>query len=302
MTILRCAGWSCGRSISPSRPGWVNPAALRWPETYAIDYGICPECKADFCVGCIATRWRFGSTSHCQSCRGTLVPGAGTDVEEVRRLPWPEAVLRHNEGVGLLRSGQHAAALNAFDRAVALRPEYPSAHLQRAAALGALGRRGAAVDALDTVLRIDPGHAEALLAKAAHLVALDRLAEAVLTYDRCIALAPRHVPAYVDKSIELGNLGLPEDALHAADLAVHIAKAGTTPRHQHAAAHSARAMALVRLSRPGDALEAVDQAIGIGPDIASDHYIRSLALDRLGRTEEARLAYRLYTEKKNATS
>ncbi|MDE0334412.1 MAG: tetratricopeptide repeat protein [Defluviicoccus sp.] len=62
----------------------------------------------------------------------------------------------HNMGVALAETDDPAAALDAFDRALALRPDYLHAHANRGGALQSLGRHADAAAAYGEALKLDP--------------------------------------------------------------------------------------------------------------------------------------------------
>ena len=77
----------------------------------------------------------------------------------------------HNMGVALAETGDPAGAIEAFDRALALRADYLHAHANRGGALQSLGRHADAAAAYGEALKLDPGLYEIRLREGLMLLA-----------------------------------------------------------------------------------------------------------------------------------
>ena len=98
--------------------------------------------------------------------------------------------LPNDERVREAYLGRPEDALESYDRALAHRPKYVDALINRANTLRLLGRHDEALTSFERAVLFKPGHAEGYLGHGNALLALKRLAEAVHSYDRAIALAP----------------------------------------------------------------------------------------------------------------
>ena len=78
----------------------------------------------------------------------------------------------------------------AFDRALALKPEFLDALSSRATALLELNRTAEAAAGFDAALALDPSHAISWNNRGNALAAMKRFDEAILCYERALALAP----------------------------------------------------------------------------------------------------------------
>ncbi len=149
MAVLKCSGWRCQRMISISWiPGW-NPVARGDVEHFATSFVECSDCGRPFCDRCFTPR-RLGRPT-CRGCGGPLRKG---DPGRPRQDRLPDAAfLPFERGVELAGQGQHAAALDAFDGALRVRPGYIDARLRRGESLLALGRLNEAISAFNEVTR-----------------------------------------------------------------------------------------------------------------------------------------------------
>ena len=103
------------------------------------------------------------------------------------------AATLHNLGVGLARIGDPAAAIARFDAAIALRPDYTRAHVNRGGALHGLRRYAEAAEAYRTALALDPGLYDIHLRRGRVLLAIGRREEALVHFHH--TRAPRRDPA-----------------------------------------------------------------------------------------------------------
>ncbi len=101
------------------------------------------------------------------------------------RPDYPEAW--NARGIALAELDEPADALESYDRAVALRQDYAEAHASRSSVLRSLDRPEEAIAAADRALALDPGQASALNKRGNALVSLGRIAEALDCYDRALA-------------------------------------------------------------------------------------------------------------------
>jgi predicted TPR repeat methyltransferase len=108
-------------------------------------------------------------------------------------------------GVTLVRLGRPDDALAAFDRALAVRPDFIEALSNHATTLLELGRYREGLEELDRVLLLDPNHVLSLNNRGNALFALRRYEEAVETYDRALAIYPDFADARQNRLLALGE-------------------------------------------------------------------------------------------------
>ncbi|HRE47161.1 MAG TPA: tetratricopeptide repeat protein [Aggregatilineales bacterium] len=94
--------------------------------------------------------------------------------------------------------------------------EYPEAHRLRARALAALGEHAAALDAADRAIRAMPRASEAWITKGQVLVTMGRHAESVTMFTQAVRLAPRNVRGWAYLSSAYLSLNNPAEALYPA--------------------------------------------------------------------------------------
>ena len=220
-------------------------------------------------------------------------------------------------GAGLHGSGRLAPAVAAYRSAVLLAPGHADALHNLAAALGAMGRHGEAAAAWGRLVRLRPGEGDAVAGLAGALLADGRPDEALVALAACagdpadgrlLRLNARALLAMGLVDPALGALHLavgvqPEDASVHAELAAALLGAG---RDGEALAPALQAFRLapnadnaVRLScvligagHLEAALEVAEAGLQADPGCAEAMVNRSIALESLGRVEEAVAAAR----------
>ncbi len=112
-----------------------------------------------------------------------------------------------------LKQGNHAAALQGFDRLLAQSPDDPMVITGKAMALGGLGQHDDALVLLENVARRDPKDAAALYNLAVAQMRAGERAAAVATWRKVLELQPRHTRARFNLGILLQAMGQTKEAV-----------------------------------------------------------------------------------------
>ena len=181
----------------------------------------------------------------------------------------------------LKRDGE---ALDALDKALALRPGDAETLSKRGDALLALDRPQEALAAFDQALARNPRHHDGLLGRGVARATLDKTCEALEDFDAALAIAPGHPGALYNRGNVLLQLGRYREALAAFDAALAVAP-------DHPASWNNRGRALQALNRHAEAIESFDKAIALRKDDADAHSNRALSLLTLGDLERGFAEY-----------
>lgn len=142
-------------------------------------------------------------------------------------------------GVGLTERGQYAGALQAYDRALCIRPDYVEAWLNKGVTLSAQRHYEKALRAYDEALRLSPGHPQIHHYRGIVLAKQERYREALAALDEALRLDPSLVGAWSDKGFVLIRLGFYSDAIAACNEALRL-----EPGHRGACVNRSRALNL----------------------------------------------------------
>lgn len=157
-----------------------------------------------------------------------------------------------------MQAGRAADAVRAYDRAIALRPDYLDPHFNRGTALLGLQRFQEALASFDQAIALSPRLAVAHYNRGVTLEALQRPRDALGSYRTVLDIEPGHVQA----RFNLGCLYLADKQY---DEALACMDAVIAQAPQVARAHGNRGVALLRTRRPREAVAAFDQALTLEP-------------------------------------
>ena len=195
---------------------------------------------------------------------GTLKLARGEPGEALRligaamasRAPTPRMLF--DLGLAFNALKQYQKALDSFDLAIQLQPEFSEAHGNRGAMLVALGRHDDAIESYRKALAIRPDFADAHCNLGSALTHLQRYDEALVSLDRALALRPDYPDALYNRGNALKQLKRYEEALASYNRAIAL-------QPDHADAHNNRGQALRELERYDEALASYDRALALQP-------------------------------------
>lgn len=198
----------------------------------------------------------------------------------------PVETKEHWMTVGMERyhAGSYDEALNAFEQAIHLDPDYAFAYQMKGGALVELKRYEEALAAYEEVLRFDPANATAFYNKALILYRLQLFEEAIPAFDNSILYNPNYALVYVNKSAALLALRRNDEVLAACDQAIRLDP-------NIAEVYNNKGAALKDLGLYTEAIAAFEQAIRINPNSVIAYYNKGLTLEDLQRYSEAIAAF-----------
>jgi tetratricopeptide (TPR) repeat protein/2-polyprenyl-3-methyl-5-hydroxy-6-metoxy-1,4-benzoquinol methylase len=200
----------------------------------------------------------------------------------------------HNLGLIVLNGGNATAAVDLFERAIAINDRTAEYHYNIALAWRALNRADKVAVHLERAiaLRNDYPLAHLNLGNVRH--EQGRLADAAAAYERALALSPNLVAA----RFNLGNV-LAEQRRWDAAIACYNQVLAAEPNH--AEAHGGLGSALTDLGRPRDAIAHLERAIALRPDLIGAYESLGRAYLSAGQLHQALLAIARALELKETT-
>ncbi len=118
--------------------------------------------------------------------------------------------------------GEHNKSIEAYDKAIAINPNYKYAWFDKGIAHGKLGEYDKAIDAFDRVINIYPNDKLAWFNKGSALSKLGEYDKAIEAYDRATAIDPNFTAAWNNKGIALSRLGEDDKAIDAFDKVIAL--------------------------------------------------------------------------------
>ncbi len=225
-----------------------------------------------FLAGLVAARER-----HLDDARAFY----GAAIEHAKG-DYPEAYF--NLGLLEKRAGNYDAAVQAYQRAIELRPKYLAAHNNLGLTFSAMGRAADAEERFRAAVAIDAGYAPAWLNLAELSIARDQKEEAVAALGKALEARPDYPAASLMLARLEGDLGRASDGLARA-----MKVAAAHPRH--AEAFQAAASLAEKAGKLTDARSAYEHAITLDPDNVAYLAGRAALLGKAGDLAAARTAY-----------
>lgn len=137
---------------------------------------------------------------------GTSSSMASTTSVIIKPNSLTTANLLTNIGINQSIRGNYSRAIEYYDKALAVEPNYVSALANKGLALNSLERYDEAIEDFDKALAVEPDKVRALSGKGTALRNLGNYTEAIEYYDRALAVEPDYRPALYGKRLALGNL------------------------------------------------------------------------------------------------
>jgi len=178
------------------------------------------------------------------------------------------------------QTGDPATALDFFNLALKLNPDYAEALSHRGILLRVMERLNEALESFDHALRLAPDSATTWNNRGIVLQDLDQLEQALRSFDRALELQPDYVNALRNRGVILRTLNRFEEALESYARAIGICP-------MDALAWTYRGNVLRDLERLEEALASYDEAARLSPKDSEPFHNRSIVLRDLMRFEEA---------------
>ncbi len=117
-----------------------------------------------------------------------------------------------NKGVVFVKLEKYEEALQAYEKAIALKPDFHEAWYNKGVARGKLGKDEEALQAFDIAIALKRDFHEAWYNKGVAHGKLGKYEEALQAYDKAIALKPDDHKAWSNKGVALKLLGKEDEA------------------------------------------------------------------------------------------
>ncbi|MGD0464988.1 MAG: tetratricopeptide repeat protein [Tepidisphaeraceae bacterium] len=187
--------------------------------------------------------------------------------------------------VQLHQSGRLPEAVAAYRQALALKPDFATAHSNLGRALSDLGQLTEALAACRRALALDPNLAEAHNHLGYTLGKMGLPDEAMAAFRAALALKPNFAEAICNVGVVLARFGRLEEAVGAFRQVLQL-----NPGQAEATGNLGTA--LMDLGKLDEALTAFWEALRTRPETPMFYYNAGIALNQLGRKEQAVAALR----------
>jgi tetratricopeptide (TPR) repeat protein len=190
----------------------------------------------------------------------------------------------NNLGTVLIEKDRFSDAMNQFEQALLINPDYALAHNNLGTALADTGRLPEAMDQFEEALRIDPNYAGARNNLGLALLNTGRMSQAMEQFERTLRIKPDYAEAYCNLGNALLQAGRLPEAKEQYLQALKI-------NPDNAEAHTNLGNVLFQTGRLAEAMEQYRQVLRTKPDDAEAHNNLGYALGQTGRLTEAMEQY-----------
>ena len=207
------------------------------------------------------------------------------DSVEMLTKGYPNEPLLYNiSGVCYKAIGQLGVAVEYFEKALAIKPDYTEVNYNLGLTHQELGQLDAAVESYKKALAVNPNYAEAHNNLGVTLKELGQLDSAVECYEKAITTQPDYAEAH-------NNLGLAFYELDQVDAAVESYKKALAIKPDYAEVNYNLGNALNDLGQLDDAVKSYEKALAIKPDYAEAHNNLGNVFKDLGQLDYAVKSY-----------
>ena len=190
------------------------------------------------------------------ACGGDSAPLAATATPTSQQ---PTRAKEHfATGFELIQQGNYEEAIEQFDEALSLDPQYAAAYNNRGTAYDDLGLPTRAIQDYDDAIRLNPQYADAYYNRGiTYNNVPGQRGRAIQDFDEAIRLDPQHKEAYGNRGSIYTILGQPERAIEDFDEVIRLDP-------QYAVGYANRAIAYTLLGMDTKAQQDVERAIALG--------------------------------------
>ncbi|MGA2787668.1 MAG: tetratricopeptide repeat protein [Verrucomicrobiota bacterium] len=175
-------------------------------------------------------------------------------------------------GVVLGLKGQTDEAIDQFQEAILLAPDYTEAHYSLGIALDRKGQTDEAIKQFQEAVRLKPDYAEAHFSLGTGLGMKGQIDDAIKQFQEAIRLKPDYGEAHYNLGTAFGMKGQTDEAIKEFQEVIRL-------NPDYAEAHYDLGIALGRRGQTDEAIKEFQEAIRLKPDYAEAHHYLDRALE-----------------------
>ncbi|MFZ3056775.1 MAG: tetratricopeptide repeat protein [Smithella sp.] len=191
-----------------------------------------------------------------------------------------KARTNNNFGLILFGEGKTREAIDHYNKALSITPDYVPPYYNRGNAYAELGQYQLAFEDYNQAIRLQPDYAEAYYNRGAAYSKFGQHQLAIEDFNKAIALNPNYTKAHNNRGITYGKLGQYQRAIEDFNKAISL-------DHNNTKLYNNRGFAYAKLGQYQRAIEDYNEAIRLKPDYALAYNNRGFAYAKLGLHQRA---------------
>ena len=192
---------------------------------------------------------------------------------------YPDAEAEFYLGAARHEEDLFSKAVEHYNEAIKLKPQFAEAYFNRAVANTALKKLEEAIEDYDQAIELRPEFVKAYVNRGNMKTQLGKSEEAVEDFDQALKQSSEHVEAYTNRGYTKTLLGRREEAIEDFNQAIELKPDNET--------YTNRGSAKAELGYLEEAIKDFDKAIELNPKSARAYYNRGLVRFIMGNLEEA---------------
>jgi tetratricopeptide (TPR) repeat protein len=183
-------------------------------------------------------------------------------------------------GNGLFDADRLEEAIESYDKAIELNPDYSEAWSNKGVTLSALGRYGESIQSYNKAIELKSDYYDAFYNKGVALDNLCRYKEAIQSYDKATELKSDYYDAFYNKGVALGILSQFEEAINSYDRVIEL-------KPDYSDAFYNKGIALGNLGRHEEAINSYNKVIELKPNFPSAWFNRACTYALINEADKA---------------
>ncbi|NQE52385.1 Photosystem I assembly protein Ycf3, partial [ANME-1 cluster archaeon GoMg3.2] len=175
---------------------------------------------------------------------------------------------------------QYERAIEDYNKAIELNPEHALAYHNRGLAFRKLNQLERAIEDYNMAIELNPNYADAHNNRGLAFRKLNQLERAIEDYNKAIEINPEHALAYHNRGYAYDDLKQYEKAIEDYNRAIEL-------KPDYASAYNNRGIAYRKLNQPESAIRDYNKAIEINPNYAAAYNNRGIVYRNLKQYERA---------------